>query len=153
MCIRDSDTRVQVPEEQKNLYADPNNLPADYTYAVWKLEGGIRTETTYNNKHMPKKINTVNASNGSLMSEQEITYDSYQMPISKKTTTGQVVSIETMQNDAYGNVVDVYKRQRQGFITVLQFITDMRGFGGQIIGIRSQDVYKRQALRGVVSLG
>ena len=101
-------------EDQKALYADPNNLPESHTYSVWRTENGVRTETIYNHKHMPKQIRTVNMSTGALLSEQQITYDSYLLPVSQTTTTGQVTSTETMQNDAYGNVVKQWSTRAGG---------------------------------------
>jgi len=114
--------RISVPEEDANLYTDPNELPEDFEYTVEKTQNGVTTRSVMNNKHRPKEVYTLLAAGEedenteeTVISSEIITYDQYELPIKKETTVGEHIETTVLyENDNLGNVLKYWSAYADG---------------------------------------
>ncbi|MBQ6698228.1 MAG: RHS repeat protein, partial [Oscillospiraceae bacterium] len=110
--------RITAPSTNMELYADPNELPAGFTYHVSRIQNGVETKTTYNNEHLPIKTETIIKGETSAQDTQyayeDITYDQYELPIKRERYSGAYIaetdeynieSTEQFEYDSKGNLI------------------------------------------------
>ncbi len=111
--------RIMAPETNMELYADPNDLPETFTYKVSKIQNGIETKTTYNNEHLPIKVETIvrgeTVADDVEYAHEDITYDQYELPIKREKYVGEYIeSTEQFEYDSKGNLIKSWSTYADG---------------------------------------
>ena len=111
-------------------YSDPNELPASYSYSTTMCEGmtnhDLEIKRIFNNKHLEisAAYSRVYGNNQrTLFYTDTVEYDSYDCPVIKTRTAGNVVSIEKFENDSKGNVTAYWSAKAGGNKTNTEYKT------------------------------